>query len=354
MIIAVTADCHLTSLHQHPRRYVALERILDSLIKNKVEHLLVAGDCFDENVSDLSDFENLVTRKEYRHITIHLLPGNHDMQLKAQAITASNVAIYSEPVIKNFDLMSMPCLFLPYRENTNMGEWIGRYIDELPTQRWILIGHGDWVEGMREPNPYEPGVYMPLTRSDIDQFHPQRVVLGHIHKSQISDRVIYPGSPSPLHINETGRRHYLLLNTETGHCTEEPILAERLYFHAEISVLPMKNERHFVDEQIHSYLARWNLTAAERVVTQLRIKVVGYTSDRSAISDWIRQGFEEFSWDDENGLDLTGLKFNENKDLAEIARRVYREIETLDWPENQDEPDTDLILIQALKVIYEE
>ena len=354
MIVAVTADCHLTTRAQHPERYQALEILLQHLMEKKIGHLIVAGDLFDENVSQFGDFEALAASKAFRAIHWHVIPGNHDARLGAKSLHADNVTVYDQPTITALDLMSLPFFFLPYHEGSNMGTFIGEQAAALADTRWVLIGHGDWIEGLREPNPYEPGVYMPLTRGDMDQFGPVGAVLGHIHKPQESGRVAYPGSLYPLHINETGRRQIILLDSETGRYRSEPLFTGRLHFHAEITALPLADEKGFIDAQIAGLLSQWRLTDAEKAAAVVRVKARGYATDRAAVGAWIRQGFDGLTLDGETGPDLSQLRLADNRDLAEIARRVHDEVRSLEWPQGEDEPTREEILLEALKVIYEE
>ena len=354
MHIAVTADCHLTTRLQHPERYAAFEAVLQKVLDLNLSQLIVAGDLFDENVQDIADFEALIKRPAYRGIHLHVIPGNHDPRLSSRMVDAGNMTVYTEPTVMAFDLMSLPCFFLPYAEESNMGAAIGLVVEELPSDRWLLIGHGDWIEGLREPNPYEPGIYMPLTRSDMDRFSPRSVLLGHIHKPQSLGRVHYPGSPCPLHINETGRRRILVMDTETGRVQAEPLFSHRLYFQATVTVLPMEDESDFIQPQIDQILKEWDLTTPERDIATVRIRVQGYTANRAAVADQIRQGFEGYTFDTTEGPDLSALKINENRELAEISKRVFQEIEHFSWSAEEDEPSRQEILVEALKVIYEE
>lgn len=67
----------------------------------------------------------------------------------------------------------------------------------MEDKRWILVEHGDWSEGVRAPNPSEPGVYMPLTKKDLPAYKPGKVLLGNVHLSLDLELVHYPGSPTP-------------------------------------------------------------------------------------------------------------------------------------------------------------
>ncbi|GAG23883.1 unnamed protein product, partial [marine sediment metagenome] len=91
MKIAITADCHLTKIEDHPERYQAFENILDQLVERQIEILLVAGDLFDKGMTNYADFDKVCRRKKYQVIQIYILPGNHDPDLEAGHFTSKNV-----------------------------------------------------------------------------------------------------------------------------------------------------------------------------------------------------------------------------------------------------------------------
>ena len=97
MKIAITADCHLTTIEDHPERYQAFENILDQLVKRNIEVLIVAGDLFDKGMTNYADFEGICRKKKYQTIQIRVLPGNHDPNLKEGNFTAPNINVISEP-----------------------------------------------------------------------------------------------------------------------------------------------------------------------------------------------------------------------------------------------------------------
>ena len=65
-----------------------------------------------------------------------------------------------------------------------MGEVIQEIVVDRPEGKWILVGHGVGSHRKEAPDPYEPGMYMPLTQRDILQFSPDIIFLGHNHLNQ--------------------------------------------------------------------------------------------------------------------------------------------------------------------------
>jgi len=350
--IAVTADLHLQERKKYPERYGALELLLDTILNMKINHLIIAGDLFDQESHNYKDFDAVCSRSKYKNIQFHIIPGNHDLSLQKKMLSSENTQVYSLPEFKQFDLMSMLFFFLPYTKEKSMGEGIANSVNKLEKDKWILISHGDWIPGMSEPNPWEPGVYMPLTRSDIEQFRPAQVICGHIHKPMDSSEMHYPGSLCGLDINETGRRRFLTIDSETGSIESHFIYPDIIYFNETLTVLPVQNEEQYILDQIKKMLESWEIPDSEKNKIQLRLKVSGYSKDKNKLSRLINQELQDITFYDSKP-DLSQVYVSDDVDREEITKQVYREIENLQWPEKEDEPDKDQILLQALRLIYE-
>ena len=350
--ITITADLHLTTRQESPERYLALENILEQMIKDRIDTLVIAGDLFHETSRNYAEFENFCKGSKYKHIQFHVIPGNHDAGIENALFAAENLTVYSEPEVHPFDLMSVPFLFLPYKKGKTMGEIVASFSSELDHDRWVLIGHGDWIEGMREVNPLEPGIYMPLTRTDLEAFKPVRVLLGHIHKPMDRGIVHHPGSPCPLDINETGRRRFLIVDTENGFLRSQSVDSPRLYFNESFVILPVEDESDYLRAQIESRIGKWRLTDVERSRARIRIKVHGYTSDRRALMETLKVCFKGFTYYKDGEPDIDEVSVANDPERAEIAQRVMKGIQDLEWPEREEEPGKEKILLEALHVIY--
>lgn len=354
MKVAITADIHLTLEAKHPERFQTFRCFLDDILKQKIQTIILAGDCFDEDNPNYAEFESLVSNPPYQSLQFIIFPGNHDASLSQSMFSAANIRVIDKPGVERFDLMSLPLLVVPYMKNLTMGEVIAEFTADLPENKWILIGHGDWIEGMREMNPFEPGVYMPLSRVDVEMYRPIKAILGHIHKPLDYSAVHYPGSPCPLDINETGKRRYLILDTENGQVIPRTLMSERLYFNETFVLYPVPNEIQYLKEQIGQCIDAWHLTSQEKEKTQIRIQIKGYTTDKPAVQQVLDSMLNGFTFYKNEGADLSKLFFTEDTERAEIADRVAVEIQNMVWPENEDEPSKDEILLQALHAVYGE
>lgn len=134
MQVAVTADVHLRTQQEYPERYSALDNILAQLASQDIDVLLVAGDLFDADLADYSEFEQLCG--QYPSVQLHIIPGNHDAQINEAKVVGPNIHIYTEPEILVVD--STTFLMMPYDPNATMGR-NSRML--LPTLR---SGNGFW------------------------------------------------------------------------------------------------------------------------------------------------------------------------------------------------------------------
>lgn len=350
MNIGITADVHLRGGGEHPERYHALEDILKQLREREIPVLAVAGDLFDENVRDYAAFEALCAA--YPEIALHVIPGNHDPAISDADITADNVRVYTEPAVRTFD--DMPFLFLPYRRGSQPGEAIAAHLDQREGRRWVLVSHCDYCGGTREVNPLEPGVYMPLSRKDLEQAKPETVFLGHIHKPVVADTVRYAGSPCGLDITETGRRGFLVYDTAARRVERLTVTTDLLFFDERFLVIPRDDETRRLEAAIAGRIESWNITPAEYPKVRLRVVASGYAIDRNAVKKTIERGFEAFTFHDSAGPDLGELRVSRDPQRANIAERARDLVKSLGWPYGGDEPSRDEVVLRAMALVYDD
>jgi len=354
MKIAFTADLHLTNLEDHPERYHAFENILLQMIDSEVVELIIAGDLFDQTLMNYSDFESLLNKEIYKDLKIHIIPGNHDDSISNAAIVLDNVFIYSEPHILEFDGVNTSILFLPYLKGKTMGEIIENHTNKLDPNNWILVGHGDWMEGIKEPNPYEPRVYMPLTSQDIRRYQPKRVFLGHIHQSSDQEKIHYIGSPCGLDITETGKRSCIVYDLFTDKYVRFHVSTDYIYFDETFLLLPMENEEEYILKEVNERILRWGISKGEQAKIKVRVKLTGYSLDRNKALDSIKKAFKNYKFYLGDDPDTSELKLSTDHDLQYIANCIKERIDALNWRDATEEPNRKDILEKALAMIYGE
>jgi len=350
MKIAITADLHLTSRERHPDRFETFENLLSDLVKENTGILIIAGDLFDESGRDYSDFDSICSRPEYESIEIVVIPGNHDADIDNKQIASGNVRIVEEPkIVTNWGAHRF--LLLPYRANKTMGDVIASMASDLPPDEWILIGHGDWAEGLRELNPTEKGVYMPLSRQVIQTYRPAKVFLGHIHMAA-DQPIYYVGSPCGLDISETGRRSFVIYDTDTNQVERRQLDTPVLYFSASYVMVPVEDEAGHLRSMIRDTKDRWKLEPEETNKAKIRISIRGYSSDRSLLQSVLDEEFKGYTFYKDEKPNVDEVLVSEDIDRLTIAEDVERAIDELDWHDEQDLTGKDDIRLAALRIIY--
>jgi len=246
MKVAITADTHLSTRLAYPERYNALENILQQIESENIGILVIAGDLFDKDFRNPAEFENLC--RKYPWIQLHIIPGNHDIAISEKSIVGANIHVHTSPDAVEFE--SATFLFIPYEEKTNMYERMDSALRKIQPKEWILIGHGDYYGGIKEVNPLEPGTYMPLSEKNVAALNPRAVFLGHIHKPISQGKVYYPGSPCGLDISETGKRRFLVYDTEDGSVTSRNVETDIIYFEESFVIVPSDKEVALLKEEI--------------------------------------------------------------------------------------------------------
>jgi DNA repair exonuclease SbcCD nuclease subunit len=349
--VSIAADLHLTKRAQHPERFNALINILQQTVQQDIQWLVLAGDTFETIGQNFAEFETICREQDFRSVRILLLPGNHDLTVHPRMFTAENVSVITQPEVFRPDSGLLPLFLLPYSEGKTMGEYIAQTRDELPANGWILVGHGDWMDGQYEPDPSEPGIYMPLTRFDIEHFQPLQAVLGHIHKPLDLPKLSYIGSPCPIAVNELGRRRFLTVDLQTGILQSHFIASDIIYLAEEFIVFPLHNEFEYLEGQIKERIAQWQMSDDEKNNAVIQIRVKGYTSDKQQLNSILKNSLQNFRiYGDEP--DLSSVALADDNHRSEIAVLVAGWIEELEWQGTDINPDRQEILLSALQVIY--
>ena len=352
MKIAFTADCHLTAQSKNPDRFQALANIFKQCDENDVQLLVIAGDLFDQDLPNYAEFEEIYHSSRTGDLTTVIIPGNHDQRLSQGALLGESLLVYSEPTLQPLDV-SRKILFLPYQDNKTMGELIAPFADELQDQRWILVSHGDWTAGRNTPDPYEKGLYLPLTRTDLEVYQPELVFLGHIHLAQQDQNLYYPGSPCPLDISETGLRRFLILDTDWGEVTSHLVDSPLIFFAEQFIMLPSENGLDLLLKEIGRRIETWNLPEGWENKVRFQVDVTGSSGlDRQDILKGIKKAFSGFSYYKDEEPHLAELIYNIDPDRIEISNQVKIWIDDLDWKADPNSPSKMQILDQALKIIH--
>ena len=347
MKIAITADIHLKSYKETPERYNALKDIFQQAVSTSLDTVIISGDLFNEDFNNYSDFEKLAY--EFPKLNIWILPGNHDSGVSSRSLVGKNLQIFEKAEIIKDDISF---LMVPYQSGTTMGEVIASQMEFLSPKQWVLFGHGDWLDGVRTPNSLEPGIYMSLTRKDLDRYQPAKVFLGHIH-AKLDSPIYYPGSPIGIDITETGKRSFLVFDSNTGNVERRYVHTDVIYHIVNLLIIPVEDEIEHLRKIISVEKEKWIASKEDANRTKIRVKVQGYTKNKGALNEFLLYEFKGFSFYKGEAPDLSHVATTLDLNKIKIAEKAKEKIENLEINPSLDEPDRDLILMESLKLIFE-
>ncbi len=198
---------------------------------------------------------------------------------------------------------------MPFRFGQSMDGALAEFFSERQRpSRWVLLSHGDYITGLRPPNPYEKDIYMPLSMRTIEKYSPEKVILGHIHKPLYRGelgRVFYPGSLCGLDINETGPRGYIILELPELTLRWQRIKTDVLYYNERLLVFP-EDQKEDIKKRLDSLLGSLDFEGDQRVVLRLSIK--GFCRDRAEVVDTVLKALKDRQIElDEGHIHTEGL-----------------------------------------------
>lgn len=350
MKIAVTADCHLDSGARHSKRVEALDYVMQRSVDVGAEAVIIAGDLFDDRGSgDYSQFEGLC--RKHRQMPVHVIPGNHDANLNSRSISIGNVHVHDEPVA--VEVGGFPFLFVPYADGVRMAEPAATA--DRPRGRWALVGHGDYTTALRVRNEYEQGTYMPISAAEVRELGASLVFLGHIHKPCSFDAPVlhYPGSPCGMDINETGRRSFILFDTESLSVSREPVDTGTVFLQAAYTLIPERDSLRRLRSRALATVEEWKAEVPELSARALiRVRASGFTDDRVGVRRVLEEAFADLRFYDEDGPDLSGLRESGDRQRSALAEAAEAVIDELDWEFEGREPSREEVLRHALALIW--
>lgn len=183
-------------------RLTAIERLGELARTNGAQHILVAGDVYDNEAPNTITLRAPIERmKVFADLQWHLLPGNHDpyrpegvWDRVAQLGLPAHIQVHRTPtpaLIAN-DAYLLPAPLLRKTEYNDLTEWM----DNAPTPPGALrigIAHGAVINFGSEgeaTNPIDPAR---PTRAKLDY-----LALGDWHRTlQVGPAVWYAGTPEP-------------------------------------------------------------------------------------------------------------------------------------------------------------
>ncbi len=358
MKIAITADIHLDV--NHPDRRDALMDILEQLEREGISDLIIAGDLFDKDGDDTAYASFRECCRAHPSIKLHIIPGNHDPEKSLRHIDEKNLVKYFKTEAKNFDGFFM--LFIPYKKGLSMSEELQANYEEISENSWGFVGHGDFIDGRREINPLEKGVYMPLKRGDLGLPGLRRVFLGHIHKptdpkQPLAGKVTYPGSPQGLDVTESGSRSFIIYDTKNDVVTSCKVNGSKYFLDETIFVFPDDRENEILADEFKTRIRKSQIPLeAIKEKGLIRIKIMGFVSDIESLKESFRKVFNEVGitpYDDRtpNFDQLFAVTDTKKEKLSQM---VLEKINRCEWNFGGNEPSLEEVKMASMRFIYKQ
>ena len=177
----------------------ALKNVITFIKENDIDYLFISGDLYEQEYIRESTVKFLNDLfKEIPNTKIYISPGNHDPYIKNSYYMTynwnDNVKIFTDSVqkVENDDANIYGFGFNNFQMNENQIEAIN--VDDKSKIN-ILVTHGDINDSIYNPMKLEV-----LKSKGFDY-----IALGHIHKRDDFNNIVYPGSLISLGFDELGK-----------------------------------------------------------------------------------------------------------------------------------------------------
>ena len=201
----------------------AFASLCDFAIEENVDFVLISGDTFDSCEHDLHSrlvLYNALKRLEVYNIRVYIVPGNHDPASSytkeltfedSEYIKIFGVNTESSPtIVKDKNNVNLAVIF-PFVFKTSEYPYSPCTVLEKPTDFDIFnIGliHCDTGGGN---NPYAPCSQKELLELKYDYY-----ALGHIHKPEINDFIVYPGTIQARSVKDIGEHGFCYVKVDNN------------------------------------------------------------------------------------------------------------------------------------------
>jgi len=229
MKIAITADIHIGHNISNSFRIYdslrSLEQIKKYCLDNDIQKLFITGDLFHKR----DGFTSLVLCESYKfletfrdnNIELSIISGNHDQPYKVFIEGQNNIRhladianVFSEGVYSRKDYGDTTFWFLHWIDDyAKLKPAISEIYSTMDVRRKnVLIGHLMMRFFENDNGTYNNTGFSPTILSRFN-----KAFLGHLHKHQHKENIIYVGSPLELNFGERKYDHgFCVYDTETG------------------------------------------------------------------------------------------------------------------------------------------
>lgn len=274
MKILHSADLHLRE--NDDNTIDGLEALLNTAHQENVDFLTLGGDLFDSPEDAETLRPRLRDMLQDNPFEIVAIPGNHDEDSFRDNIRFGNdLRILTDKPFESRKYGDVEVIGVPYVDSMN-ADLFSALQDHSADHTQILLLHCTLDIGFQsDATGADEGTYFPVTKATLADLDYEYVLAGHIHSN---DRVvpldnggvfIYPGSPVSHASSETGRRHAVLIDTDTNDI--DSVELETFYYDIfEETIQPGE------EEEVLGRLREW-IARQDAARSDLSVIIDGYT-----------------------------------------------------------------------------
>ncbi|SFK10645.1 metallophosphoesterase family protein [Methylocapsa palsarum] len=209
----------------------ALDRLIDETIAARAAFLLISGDIFDGDWTDVSTghfFVRALGRLDREGIRTFIVKGNHDaVSLMSRSLPyPQSVTVFPHEEALSIELAELGAVLhgRSFGERTVAADFVASY----PARREGALNIGllhTSLEAVKGASSYAP-----CTADDLRRFGYDYWALGHIHTAEIVHRnpwIVYPGNIQGRSVREPGAKGAMRVSVEGGAIASvEPIILD--------------------------------------------------------------------------------------------------------------------------------
>jgi len=203
---------------------LALERIVDLCLKEKVHALLIAGDLYDGDMRSMKTAAFLTSQMELLHaedIPVFIIRGNHDAEsvITKELVLPPNVRVFTgHGGTERLDEWDVAIHGVSFAKPQAPESLLPKYPAPVAGAFNIGLLHTS-LAGAEGHDTYSP-----CSVADLQTHGYEYWALGHVHKRQehaLAPFVIMPGMPQGRDIGETGPKSVTFVTVDDGNVTIE-------------------------------------------------------------------------------------------------------------------------------------
>ncbi len=221
------------------------KKIIEFIKEKNIEYLFISGDLYEQKYIRKTTIEYINNLFKQIPLTqIYIAPGNHDPYIKNSYYNKfkwnENVKIFNSNIEK-IETKDADIYGYGFDDFICENSKINDVEIENKGKNNILIVHGDL--------DMSQSIYNPLSKKSLLDKGFDYIALGHIHKPNCIQNIVYPGSTFPLGFDEIGERGMVYGELSNGKLTTEFIKLNEIYFvEKEIDVTKIISKEELIEK----------------------------------------------------------------------------------------------------------